>query len=156
GREIVTGSHKFPSDIIRPGILYGKVLRPPSYGAKLVSVAIGPAKALKGVVAVQDEQFIGVAAPTTFLAAPAVGAIARTAKWEAAPHPSSSELYDYLKKHVENGVPSSPFTEELSQAKQTVRQTYHVAYVQHAPLEPRAAVAEWADDKLTVWAGTQN
>ena len=37
-----------------------------------------------------------------------------------------------------------------------LRQTYHVAYAQHAPLEPRAAVAEWQEGKLTVWTGTQN
>ncbi|MGH9800060.1 MAG: xanthine dehydrogenase family protein molybdopterin-binding subunit, partial [Blastocatellia bacterium] len=30
-----------------------------------------------------------------------------------------------------------------------------VAYIAHAPLEPRAAVAEWQDGKLTVWTGTQ-
>src|SRR5262249_30035155 len=29
------------------------------------------------------------------------------------------------------------------------------AYIAHAPMEPRAAVAEWTDDKLTVWTGTQ-
>ncbi len=33
--------------------------------------------------------------------------------------------------------------------------TYTVAYIAHAPLEPRAAVAEWKDGKLTVWTGTQ-
>ena len=36
-----------------------------------------------------------------------------------------------------------------------LQQTYHVAYIAHAPLEPRAAVAEWADGRLTVWTGTQ-
>lgn len=36
------------------------------------------------------------------------------------------------------------------------RQTYRVAYVQHAPLETRVALAEWSDGKLTVWTGTQN
>src|SRR5581483_9977940 len=46
--------------------------------------------------------------------------------------------------------------DELAQAKQVLRQTYQVAYAQHAPLEPRAAVAEWIDDQLTVWTGTQN
>ena len=30
-----------------------------------------------------------------------------------------------------------------------------MAYIQHAPMEPRAAVAEWEDGKLTVWTGTQ-
>jgi len=30
GREIVTGEHKYPSDVMRPGMLYGKVLRAPT------------------------------------------------------------------------------------------------------------------------------
>ena len=60
------------------------------------------------------------------------------------------------KQSARGGLPANPFQEELAQAKQVLRQTYHVAYVQHAPLEPRAAVAEWADGKLTVWTGSQN
>ena len=156
GRDIITGKHRYPSDITRPGMLYGRVLRPPSYGAKLISVDLAPAKAMKDVVAVQDEEFTGVAAPTTFLADKALAAVAQTAKWEPVPQPSNADLYEFLKQHVQNGVPSNPFSEEVAQAKQALRQSYRVAYVQHAPLEPRAAVAEWADDKLTVWAGTQN
>ncbi len=156
GRDIVTGQHKYPSDTVRPGLLYGKILRAPSYGAKLVSIDLAPAKALKDVVAVQDDQFVGVAAPTTDLAQQAVDAIAKTAKWESAPHPSSKTLFTYLKEHAQGGVPANPFAEELAQAKQVLRQTYHVAYVQHTPLEPRAAVAEWTGEDLTVWTGTQN
>jgi isoquinoline 1-oxidoreductase len=155
-RDIVTGGHKYPSDVVRPGILYGKILRPPSYGAKLVSIDLAPAKAMKDVVALREEQFVGVAAPTSFQAEQALAAIAKTAKWETAPHPSSKELYGYLKEHVQGGVPANPFPDELAGAKQALRQTYQIAYVQHAPLEPRAALAEWADGKLTVWAGTQN
>ena len=155
-REIVTGAHQYPSDISRPGMLYGKVLRPPSYGAKLTSIDLAPAQAMKDVVAVRDDQFVGVAAPTSFLAEKALDAVAKTAKWESAPHPSSKELFDYLKQHVPDGVPQNPFADELAQAKKTLRQTYQVAYVQHAPLEPRAAVAEWLEGKLTVWTGTQN
>jgi isoquinoline 1-oxidoreductase len=156
GRDIVTGAHKYPSDITRPGMLYGKVLRAPSYGAKLISVDLAPAKAMKDVMAVQDGQFVGVAAPTAFLAEQARAAIARTAKWEPAPHPASKELFSYLKQHASDYSVASPFADELAKAKSVLRQSYHVAYVQHAPLEPRAAVAEWTDGKLTVWAGTQN
>jgi isoquinoline 1-oxidoreductase subunit beta len=154
GHDIVTGAHKYPSDISRPGMLYGKILRAPSYGARLTSIDLEPAKAMKDVVAIREEQFVGVAAPTAFQAEQALAAISKTAKWETAPHPSSKELYDYLKKHAE--VPKNPYAEELASAKQTLRQIYNVAYVQHSPLEPRAAVAEWSDGKLTVWAGTQN
>jgi isoquinoline 1-oxidoreductase len=156
GRDIVTGAHKYPSDIMRPGMLYGKVLRAPSFGAKLTSVDLGPAKAMKDVVAVQDGQFVGVAAPTAFLAEQARAAIAKTAKWEPSSHPASKDLFDYLKQHAQDYPPANPFADELAKATHVLRQTYHVAYVQHAPLEPRAAVAEWTDGKLTVWAGTQN
>ena len=137
-------------------MLYGKVLRAPSYGAKLTSVDLGPAKAMKDVVAVQDGQFVGVAAPTAFLAEQARAAIAKTAKWDLSPHPASKDLFDYLKQHVHDYPSASPFAEELAKAKHALRQSYHVTYVQHAPLEPRAAVAEWTDGKLTVWTGTQN
>ena len=99
---------------------------------------------------------MGVAASSTCLAEQALDAIAKTAKWDISPHPDSKVLYDHLKEHAQGGVPANPFSEELAQAKQVLRQTYHVAYAQHAPLEPRAAVAEWADDELTVWTGTQN
>lgn len=156
GRDIVTGAHHFPSDVARPGMLYGKVLRPPAYGAKLVSVDLSPAKAMSGVVAVQDKDFAGVAAPTAYLAEAALEAIAKTAKWADAPaQPSSEQLYDYLKEHARGGMPKNPFADEVSNAAKSLRQSYHVPYVQHCPLEPRAAVAEWADDKLTVWTGTQ-
>ena len=155
GREIVTGAHKYASDFIRPGMLHGKVLRPPSFGAKLVSIDLEPAKAIKGAVATQDGQFVGVAAPTAFGAEQAVEAIAKTAKWETAPHPSSKELFDHLRKHVQGGMPANPHAEEMAQAHKSLKQTYNVAYAQHAPMETRVALAEWVDGKLTVWTSTQ-
>lgn len=154
--SIVNGVHKFPSDVIRPGMLYGKVLRAPAYGAKLISVDPAAAKSMKDVAVVQDGEFIGVAAPTSFRARAALAALEGAAKWEPAPpQPSSIELFDYLRHNAEGGVPQNPFADELAQGK-SIRQTYHVPYIQHAPLEPRTAVAEWSAGKLTVWTGSQN
>jgi isoquinoline 1-oxidoreductase subunit beta len=155
-RDVVTGAHAYPSDIIRKGMLHGRILRPASYGAKLGAIDLGPAKAMTGVTAVQDGQFVGVVAPTTYLAGQALEAIAGTAQWETAPHPSSEGLFDYLKQHARGGVPKNPFAADLAKAAKTLRQTYQVPYVQHAPMEPRAAVAEWEDGKLTVWTSSQN
>jgi isoquinoline 1-oxidoreductase subunit beta len=154
-RDLVTGAHLFPSDIIRPGMWHGKVLRAPSYGAKLVSIDLEPARAMKDLAVVRDGDFVGVAAPTTMRARQALEALAQTAKWEPAPHPSSKELYDYLRQHAQGGVPKNPHEAELAAAKRVLSQTYRTAYVQHAPLEARVAVAEWTDGKLTVWTGTQ-
>ena len=153
-RDIVTGSHQYPSDIAPPGLLHGKVLRRPSFGAKLVSVDLGPARAMDGVVVVQDKDFVGVAAPSAFLAEQALETIADTAKWETAPHPSSNELYDYLRQNA-RGVPANQQADEVAKAPRSLRQSYHVAYVQHCPMEPRAALAEWEGGKLTVRTGSQ-
>ena len=154
--SIVTGKHMYPSDVVRPGMLYGKILRAPAYGAKLVSVDLAAAKSMKDVTVVQDGSLIGVAAANSFRARAALEAILGGAKWEAAPpQPSSKDLFDYLRKSVEGGVPGNPFVEEVAKGK-AIRRTYRVPYIQHAPLEPRAAVAEWNEGKLTVWTGSQN
>jgi CO/xanthine dehydrogenase Mo-binding subunit len=58
-------------------------------------------------------------------------------------------LFEYLKKNAPPSVPSD------FQADHKLDATYTVAYIAHVPLEPRAAVAEWNEDKLTVWTGTQ-
>jgi isoquinoline 1-oxidoreductase len=157
GRDLVTGAHRFPSDIARPGMLYGKVLRAPSYGAKLTAVDLAPAKAMKDVVAVHDGAFVGVAAPTAYLAEQALAAVAKTATWEQnASQPSNKDVYDYLRKQARSDT-KNPFADDVAKAAKSLRQTYHVAYVQHTPMEPRAAVAEWGDGgNLTVWTGTQN
>jgi CO/xanthine dehydrogenase Mo-binding subunit len=161
-RDIVTGSHRYPSDIVRPGMLYGSVLRPPSYGATLAAIDLSPAKKTPGVVALRDGDFVACAAPTTFAARKAVEAIAPGAQWKTTEHPSSDVLFEYLKQHARPGEGRSrPQTrgsveQALASAKRKLSATYHVPYVQHAPMEPRAAVAEWANGRLTVWTGSSN
>lgn len=157
--EIVTGAHRYPSDVRRPGMLYGKVLRPASYGAQLEEIDLAPAKAIAGVTAIHDGDFVGFAAATSFEAELARDDAAKTAKWKAAEHPSSDELYSYLRSTASSqrqrrDVKGSP-DETFKTAHKTQRETYQVAYIQHAPMEPRAAVAEWENGKLTVWTGTQ-
>ncbi len=155
-KDIVTGAHRYPSDIRRPGMLYGKILRPVSYGAKLETIDLAPAKAIEGATAIHDGDFVGFAAPTSFDAERARDEAAKTAKWKSAPHPSSDELYSYLRTHLSGRRNARPAVEEaLKGASKTLRESYNIAYIQHAPMEPRAAVAEWVDGKLTVWTGTQ-
>ncbi len=154
-RDKVLGKHEFPSDIKRPGMLYGRVLRSPTYRGKLTSVDLAPARKMADVVAFQDGEFVGVAAPTAFAAKEAIEALAASANWAAEPMPSSDELFDYLRENA-NGVMDNPFASLVAEAPKSLKATYTIAYVQHAPLEPRSAVAEWADGKLTVWTATQN
>jgi nicotinate dehydrogenase subunit B len=162
GRAFVTGAHRYSSDIKRPGMLFGKVLRPSAFKAKLMSVNTRKAEAMPGVVVVKEGDFVGVAASTEQAASAALAAI--QAEWKTTPQPSSDELFGYLKSHPGTarggfGRPSrrtqGSMKEGLKAADRTAEATYTIAYIAHAPLEPRAAVAEWSDGKLTVWTGTQ-
>jgi isoquinoline 1-oxidoreductase len=154
-RDIVTGSHKYPSDIVRPNMLYGKILRAPSYGAKLESIDLSKAKAMKDVLVMRDDQFVGCAAPSAHAARQALEAIAATASWKTVPQVSSREVHAHLKSNSRGGRPRTRGSVEkaLSDSEKVLSETYEVAYVQHTPMEPRAAVAEWEDGKLTVWTG---
>jgi len=158
-RAFVTGQHQYTPDLRPANLLHGKVLRPVSFGAALVSADLAAAKAMPGVVVVRDENFVAVAAPTECAAEKAIAAI--PAEWKSTPQTSSDELYSYLKKNVEtDGEHPQPqekgsVVNGFAAATQHLEQAYNVAYIAHAPLEPRAALAEWKDGHLTVWTGTQ-
>ena len=57
--DIVTGAHRYPSDIVRPGMMYGAVLRPPPQRATLTSLDTAQAEGLDTVIVVLDGSFVG-------------------------------------------------------------------------------------------------
>ncbi len=154
GRDFVTGRHQYTSDMVRPSMLFGRVVRPEAFGATLVRLDSG--KVSKGVTVVHEGDFAGVAAATPEEADRAASAI--RAEWKSESQPSSKELFAYLRSndesprtvHEAGSVPDA-----LASAPVKLKQTYQIAYIAHTPLEPRAAVAEWSGDRLTVWTGTQ-
>jgi CO/xanthine dehydrogenase Mo-binding subunit len=156
-RDVVTGAHLYASDISRPGMLHGKVLRPPSFDAKLTSIDVSRAEAMEGVRVVRDGDFVGCTAPTSFQAAQAVDALAKGASWEPTSHPSNAEIWDHLRERASDGRASTKGSVEdgLAAAAKTLSAEYHTAYIQHAPMEPGPAVAEWNDDRLTIWVGSR-
>jgi nicotinate dehydrogenase subunit B len=169
GRSFVTGGHQYTSDIRLPGMWHGKVLRPPTYHAELASIDLSAAKAMPEVVVVRDGDFVGVVAPAEHLAARALAAI--KAEWKPGPAISDKDLFRELKRSggqqpAERGGRgggggrggsdrAGSIAAGLKAADVRSEQSYTIAYIAHAPLEPRAAVAKWEDGKLTVWTGTQ-
>jgi isoquinoline 1-oxidoreductase len=157
---MVTGKHQFASDVALTGMLHGKVLRGPTLNARFVSVDLAPAQALPGVIAVQDGEFVGVAAPTVQRAEEALAAI--KADWMSSDEPSGKTLYEDLKRDSQpggrggrGGENRGSIEKGLEQADHKLKATFRIAYIAHAPLEPRAAVAQWKDGQLAVWTGTQ-
>ena len=159
GRAFVTGQHAYTPDIVRPGMLFGRVVRPVAVGATPRRVDETRAKAVAGVTVVRDGDFIGVVAPHERAAKAAAAAM--VVEWDrVAGQPSSETIYDHLKKTTRtgeggNGRVTGDVTRARADAAHTVDASYHIPYIAHVPLEPRSAVAEWADGKVTVWCGTQ-
>jgi nicotinate dehydrogenase subunit B len=159
-RDFVTGRHQYTPDMHREGMLHGKVLRPPSFGATLTAYDGSAANALPGVIVVRDGDFVAAAAPTERQARQALEAI--RAQWRESLSPISNQnLFTKIKETAaptgddRHGHQQGSVEKALAAAHHRLDATYTVAYIAHAPLEPRAAVAEWAGDKLTVWTGTQ-
>ena len=162
GKAFVTGRHQYTSDLNRPGMLHGKVLRPSAFRAKLTSLDPGTAASIAGVTVVHDGDFIGVAAPDPESAERALRSL--RAQWSAPQQTSEATLFDDVRKPT-NAKVDAPGGEPIVQqgnieqgfaaADKTLSQTYQIHYIAHVPLEPRAAVAEWQDGKLSVWTGTQ-
>ncbi|RIK37320.1 MAG: hypothetical protein DCC57_21740, partial [Chloroflexi bacterium] len=161
GRAFVTGQYRFAADASLPGMLHGKVLRPPAFHAVLEQIDTSAAEAMEGVTVVQDGDFVGVTAPDVLTATQALDRI--RARWRPTLQVSQPELFDYLKANpAESTGRQGPYLSEagsveqaLAGAYRTLRGRYTVDYIAHVPLEPRTALAQWEGDSLTVWTGTQ-
>ena len=165
GRDIVTGRHTFTPDLVRPNMAFGRIVRPPAYGATVRTFDDSAARAIAGVTIVRDGDFIGVVAPTDRAARRAVAAL-RIEWQETSGHPTSENVYEHLKRTAATasaaggrggGAPRvvGDVAQGRAASAKLVETSYRIPYIAHVPLEPRAAVAEWTDNKVTVWTGTQ-
>lgn len=155
GKSFVTGKHQYVSDMAMPGMVYGKILRAPSMGATLVSADTSKVLQTDDIQLVQDGSFIGVTATTPQAAANALLKI--ETQWKFEPLPSNENIFTYLKE-------KSGFTQPVLKGEKgtqtsssgfSINQSFEVQYIAHVPLEPRAALAHWNGNDLTVYTGTQ-
>src|SRR5262249_12148907 len=138
------GKHRYSPDVKRPGMLFGKVLRPATLGASLESVDLKAAEAMTGVTVVRDGAFVGVAAPSEQRAEHALAAI--RAEWKSSSPPSDKHLFTDLKEGGGGGggggfggwgnYTRGSLDKGLSAADHKVKATYTIAYIAHVPLEP--------------------
>ncbi len=156
--DVVTGARRYASDQDIPNMRYGAVLRPPVRGATLRAAETHEARRMPGVTVVRDGEFVGVTAPDLVTARRAVGAIG--ADWDI-PAAIPDPMPDYLRSHPAPGQGRMQPVDHgrgdtgaaLAGAAIAIEASYTTAYLAHVPLETRAAVAEWADGRLTVWTG---
>ncbi|MBN2321171.1 MAG: xanthine dehydrogenase family protein molybdopterin-binding subunit [Acidobacteria bacterium] len=154
--EKVTGSARFAGDMRLAGMLYGKVLRPPAHGAKLIVVDTAAAQKIANVKIVQDGDFIGVVHPLPDMAEKAVGLI--NAEYEIPDNTVNDKTIHELLLNTE-ARDSEERKGDLEQGRNIAVQEFDAAYftpyVAHAPLETHSALADVKGDSATVWVGTQ-
>ncbi|BET65780.1 hypothetical protein ASA1KI_06980 [Opitutales bacterium ASA1] len=157
GRDFVTGRHRFTSDMRLPNMVHGRVVRPAAFGASLVRVDTSAAEGMVGVEVVRDGSFVGIVTEDPALAAHALGGV--RAEWRTSPQVSAAGLWEHVRQTAQAGGRAADeagsVSEGLAGAAHALEHTYTVAFIAHVPLEPRAALTEWKDGRMTVWTGTQ-
>lgn len=156
--EKVTGKAVHAQDFSVPGMLHGKIIRPPSYGATLQDIDASRAERIPGFVSlVREENFAAVVAESEDAATKAADAV-RTRWAEERDDASDWNLPALLKDNAgqeavlqQSGSPTIAF----DSGNTVVEGTYFTPYVSNAQMEPSAAVADWNDGKLTVWCGNR-
>jgi nicotinate dehydrogenase subunit B len=154
----VTGRTKYSQDISVPGMVDAKIIRPPSFGARLVDADVSVAERMPGVVAVvRDENLLAVLAETDEQAEMATRVV--RAQWEEKTGQGSRfDMPQVLLESAKDPMvmqDTGSLEDGFKQADQVLEATYYIPYVSNAPMEPKASVAVWDGDRLTIWAGTQ-
>jgi nicotinate dehydrogenase subunit B len=153
----VTGGEAFVQDMRLPGMVHARVVRPPSYSAKLTGFEEAAVKAMPGVVAViRDGDFLAVVARQEFQAVTAMRAMAATAKWqEQAALPDQNQIPSFLEKSVAEIGTVTSVGAEIAPGARTLEAQFTRAYQMHGSIGPSAAVAMFDKGLTTVWTHTQ-
>jgi nicotinate dehydrogenase subunit B len=155
--EKVTGKAKYAGDILLPGMLYARILRPPAHGAKIRSVDTSEAEKIKGVRVVKEGDLIAVLHQHPDEAEKALAKV--KAQYDLPkPKVDDKTIFDHLLKVAPEGevvAQGGNLQNGEKLSTDTFDETYVNSYVAHAPIETHTAVAKIEDSKATVWASTQ-
>jgi nicotinate dehydrogenase subunit B len=153
----VTGVPIYVHDLELPGMLHGRVVRPPSYDARLTAVDEAGVRAMPGVTAVvRDGNFLGVIAEREELAIRAAGRLKRAAQWEETARLPEMDPRFLLKEKTDDEVISEKQdAAAAARAARTLEAEYTKPYIAHAAIGPSCAVARFDNGRYTVWTHSQ-
>lgn len=153
----VFGQQVFIHDMRPEGMVFGAVARPPAYAARLVSLDMGWAKSLPGVIeVVRDGSFLGVIARREEQANDAARKIAAAASWrDGEPLFGGKSAYDHLLNTPALTRTIHTTDAAGAPATRTHRAEYRRGFQAHASIGASCALAKWEDGRLTVWSHSQ-
>jgi CO/xanthine dehydrogenase Mo-binding subunit len=154
----VTGRHEYVQNVRVPGMLHGRVVRPPSLGAKLKSVDAEPIRGIPGAQLVRRNDFLGVVAPREEDAIKAARAL--RADWSQSELlPDFDAIYQELPKRKvvsdELSFDIGDIASGLEKGKTRLKATYDFPFQDHAMIGPSCAVADVSAERALIWSGSQ-
>jgi CO/xanthine dehydrogenase Mo-binding subunit len=161
---IVTGAKKYPSDQAIPGMLHAVIVRSPHHRASLVSYDAGAAGAESGARVLREADLLAAVAEDPATARRAAAQVAAEwtpeplmpqADWPALFRKTAVEPVEQPRARYPPLLRQGDVTAGLAAAARTKASSYWVDPIAHVPLEPRAAVAEWQGDVVTIRCGVQ-
>lgn len=154
----VTGEAKYAGDLKLPGMVFARILRPPSHGAKMTSVDYSAAEKVAGTKIVRDGDFIAVLNENRDKADEAIVKIKAEYTFNELPV-NDKTLYERMVK-ADSAVNVLRSTGDIEEGRKNSIKTfdseYHDPYLAHTAIETHTALAQYEGDKLTVWASTQS
>jgi nicotinate dehydrogenase subunit B len=153
----VTGGEAYVQDLRLPGMVHARVVRKPSYGAKLDSLETADVEKMPGVLkVVRDGDFLAVVARREFEAVKAMRKLAVAARWREEPRlPNEAELAQAILALPARDLTVVDRRQPNIAAAKKVQATFTRPYQMHGSIGPSCAVAQQDGDTLTVWSHTQ-
>jgi CO/xanthine dehydrogenase Mo-binding subunit len=157
----VTGEHTYSNDVRIPGMLHGRVVRPPVVNTEPISIDHDSVRGIPGMVMiVREGKFVGVVAETEWAAIKAAQALKVTWSKPTTKLPASpDELFAFLKSNKpvrsQKPVDKGDLNAAFSQAKKTYQASYRWPFQMHGMIGPSCAVADVKGNKATIWSGPQ-
>lgn len=153
----VTGAAKYTGDHKLPGMVYARILRPPSHGAKLSSVDYSPAEKVAGTKVVREGDLVAVLNENRDRADEAVVKIKAEYSFKEMPV-NDKNIHEWL-VNAESDVnvrnPKGDIETGRQLSEKIFESEFRFPYLAHAPIETHCALAQLENGKMTVWAATQ-
>jgi len=155
---VVFGTMDYVTDVKVPGMVHGRMIRPPVAGATPAKVDQASIKGIPGARVVHQNGFLGVVADREWDAIKAAQTLEVEWSNAAPPFPDQAAIYDHIRKaparHRKIEKENGNVDEAFRNATRVVEAEYEWPFQSHASMGPGCGVVDVRDDKVTVWTGS--
>jgi CO/xanthine dehydrogenase Mo-binding subunit len=155
----VLGKIEYMVDVKVPGMLHGRIIRPPVAGSTPVAVDEASIAHIRGAKVVRQEGFIGVVAPREWDAIKASRVLKVTWSDVKPPFPGNAGLYDHIRaaKVIKKTVDKDKGKAEdaFAKAAKVIEASYEWPFQSHACMGPACGIVDVKAGEAHVWSPTQ-